>query len=102
MFLIFLATLFVLILWLLPLLSRQISQLFQQLPAMLTFGHKQLLRLQIRDISGRKLWEKAVMPNHALAGEVAVRLPIKLKAGVYVVSAAQGQAKHLKKLVILP
>jgi putative permease len=44
-FLIFMATLFILILWLLPLLSRQISQLFQRLPTMLTLGHNQLLRL---------------------------------------------------------
>ena len=44
-FLLFLATLFVLILWLLPLLSRQISQLFQRLPTMLTLGRDQLLRL---------------------------------------------------------
>lgn len=47
-FLLFLVTMFVLILWLLPLLSRQISQLFQQLPTMLTFGHKQLLELPQR------------------------------------------------------
>jgi putative permease len=44
-FVVFLATLLVLFLWLLPLLSRQISQLFQRLPTMLTFGHNHLMQL---------------------------------------------------------
>jgi putative permease len=44
-FVLFIATLFVLFLWLLPLLSRQISQLFQRLPTMLTYGHNQLMQL---------------------------------------------------------
>jgi putative permease len=44
-FVLFLAIMFILVLWLLPLLSRQISQLFQQLPTMLTFGHDHLMQL---------------------------------------------------------
>jgi putative permease len=44
-FVLFLATLLILFLWLLPLLSRQISQLFQRLPTMLTSGHNHLMQL---------------------------------------------------------
>ena len=44
-FLSFVAGMFVLIIWLFPLLSRQISQLIQQLPTMLVDGQKQLMLL---------------------------------------------------------
>jgi len=44
-FLSFVTGMFVLIIWLFPLLSRQISQLIQQLPTMLIDGQKQLLLL---------------------------------------------------------
>ena len=44
-FLSFIAGMFVLIIWLFPLLSRQISQLIQQLPTMLLDGQKQLMLL---------------------------------------------------------
>ena len=44
-FLSFIAGLFVLFLWLFPMLSRQISQLIQQLPTMLIEGQKQLMLL---------------------------------------------------------
>ena len=47
-FLSFLASLFILIIWLFPLLSRQISQLIQQLPSMLIVGQKQLMLLPER------------------------------------------------------
>ena len=44
-FLSFVAGMFVLIIWLFPLLSRQVSQLIQQLPNMLIDGQKQLMLL---------------------------------------------------------
>ena len=44
-FLSFLTAMFVLFIWLFPLLSRQISQLLQQLPSMLIDGQKQLMLL---------------------------------------------------------
>jgi putative permease len=44
-FLSFIAGMFVLIIWLFPLLSRQISQFIQQLPNMLVQGQKQLMLL---------------------------------------------------------
>jgi putative permease len=47
-FISFIAGMFVLIIWLFPLLSRQISQLLQQLPNMLLEGQKQLMLLPDR------------------------------------------------------
>ena len=44
-FLLFLTSLFFLIIWLLPLLSRQIYELLQDLPSILAAGQKQFLRL---------------------------------------------------------
>ena len=44
-FLSFITGMFVLVIWLFPLLSRQISQLMQQLPTMLVDGQKQLMLL---------------------------------------------------------
>ena len=44
-FLSFITGMFVLVIWLFPLLSRQISQLLQQLPTMLIDGQKQLMLL---------------------------------------------------------
>jgi len=44
-FLSFITAMFVLFIWLFPLLSRQVSQLLQQLPTMLIDGQKQLLLL---------------------------------------------------------
>lgn len=46
-FFIFMTCLIVLTLWLLPLLSRQVSQLVQQLPGMLSKGQAQLMQLPI-------------------------------------------------------
>jgi putative permease len=47
-FLSFIAGLFVLFIWFFPMLSRQISQFIQQLPAMLVQGQKQLMQLPER------------------------------------------------------
>jgi len=47
-FLSFITGMFVLFIWLFPLLSRQVSQLIQQLPTMLTDGQKQLMMLPDR------------------------------------------------------
>ena len=47
-FILFLAGLFILIIWLLPLLSRQIGQLLQDLPGMLAAGQKEFMRLPER------------------------------------------------------
>lgn len=44
-FLSFVAGMFILVIWLFPLLSRQVSQLIQQLPSMLIDGQKQLMLL---------------------------------------------------------
>jgi putative permease len=47
-FIIFLATMFVLVIWLLPLLSRQVGQLLHELPSMIAAGQKELMRLPER------------------------------------------------------
>jgi len=47
-FLLFMAAMLALVIWLLPLLSRQVGQLLQELPAMISAGQKELLRLPER------------------------------------------------------
>jgi putative permease len=47
-FFLFMASLLILMIWLLPMLSRQIGQLLQQLPSMIAVGQNELLRLPER------------------------------------------------------
>ena len=47
-FLLFMASMLFLLIWLLPLLSRQVAQLIQDLPSMIALGQKEMMRLPER------------------------------------------------------